>query len=195
MQPPREPLSPVACHYTGALPLALTLLVAAAVAGADSPWLPEIVLTDETGRQVRVYQDLVKDRVVAMNFIFTACPTICQPMGATFSQVQPLIGSRPVRLVSVSVDPGTDTSQRLAEWKARFRGGPSWTLLTGSLTEIDRLRKALGVYTPDRFNHSPTIVVIDDIRGRSTRISGLASAKAIIEAIDGLAKVSPKTAP
>jgi protein SCO1/2 len=175
--------------------IALALLLNGTSRAADSPRIPDIMLTDETGRQVRVYEDLVKDRVVAMNFIFTACTTICQPMSATFSKVQALIGSRPVRLVSISLDPGTDTSQRLAEWKARFHGGPSWTLLTGSLTEIDRLRKALGVYTPDRFNHSPTIVLIDDNRGRLTRISGLASARSIVEAIDGLSSGAPERTP
>jgi cytochrome oxidase Cu insertion factor (SCO1/SenC/PrrC family) len=173
--------------------VALTLLLARSGGASEFPRIPDIVLTDETGRRVRVYDDLVKGHVVAINFMFTACPTICQPMSATFSQVQRQIGSRPVRLVSVSVDPETDTPQRLAEWKARFRGGSSWTLLTGAAAEIDRLRKVLGVYTPDRFNHSPTIVLIDDPGGRSTRISGLASAKNIAEALDALSKAPAKT--
>ncbi|HJZ74252.1 MAG TPA: SCO family protein [Vicinamibacterales bacterium] len=173
--------------------IVLALLLAGTAAAADPPRIPDVVLTDETGRQIRVYDELVKDRVVAVNFIFTTCPTICQPMSATFSQLESMLGSRPVRLVSVSVDPGTDTPQRLAAWKARFHGGRSWTLLTGSLPEIDRLRKALGVYTPDRFSHTPTVVVLDDRRGRSTRISGLAPARAILEAIDALSSGSQKS--
>ena len=173
--------------------IVLALLLTVTVTAADRLRIPDVVLTDENGRQIRVYDDLVKDRVVAMNFIFTTCPTICQPMSATFSQLESMLGSRPVRLVSVSVDPGTDTPQRLAEWKARFHGGRSWTLLTGPLPEIDRLRKALGVYTPDRFSHSPTTVVIDDSIGRSTRISGLAPARAIMGAIDSLSGGSPKS--
>src|SRR5262245_4821397 len=173
--------------------IVLALLLAGTAAAADPPRIPDVVLTDETGRQIRVYDELVKDRVVAVNFIFTTCPTICQPMSATFSQLESMLGSRPVRLVSVSVDPGTDTPQRLAAWKARFHGGRSWTLLTGSLPEIDRLRKALGVYTPDRFSHTPTVVVLDDRRGRSTRISGLAPARAIVETIDALFSGSQKS--
>jgi len=186
--PPRPDPAPVQGRRAAVVTIALAVLLAGAARAADSPRIPNVVLTDETGRQVRVYDDLVKDHVVAVNFIFTSCPTICLPMSATFSQVQPLIGSRPVRLVSVSVDPGIDTVERLAAWKARFHGGPSWTLLTGPPTDIDRLRKALGVYTPDRVDHSPTIVLVDDKRGRSTRIDGLASARAIIEAIDRLSK-------
>jgi protein SCO1/2 len=37
---------------------------------------------------VRFYTDLVKGRVVAVNFIFTTCTTICPPLGATFARVQ-----------------------------------------------------------------------------------------------------------
>jgi protein SCO1/2 len=198
MRPHRDPPRPFARRRAGVM-LAAAVLVAGAVraSGRSSIALervPPVVLTDETGRQVRLYDDLVKDHVVAMSFIFTTCSTVCQPMSATFSHLQSLIGSRPVRLVSVSIDPGTDTPRRLAEWKARFHGGPAWTLLTGSKEEIDRLRKALGVYTPDKLSHSATVVVIDDIHQRSTRVSGLAPARTIIEAIDSLSSASPGSA-
>lgn len=170
--------------------LVLSLLGIEAASAADPPRVPPVVLTDESGRQVRLYEDLIKGHVVAVNFIFTSCPTVCRPMSAIFSHVQSLLGSRPVRLVSITIDPATDTPRKLAEWKAQFRGGRSWTLLTGSAAQIDDVRRAFGVYTPDRFSHSPTIVIVDDIRGRSTRIDGLARATAIVQAIDALSKVS-----
>lgn len=195
MRPPRSPRSPLVVRQPVGVMLVSAMLLAGAGRAADRPLVPgvrDVVLTDETGRQVRLYDDLVKDHVVAMNFMFTTCPTICQPMSAMFSHAQRLLGSRPVRLVSVTVDPGTDTPRRLAEWKARFQGGPSWTLLTGSKEQIDRLRKILGVYTADRFSHSPTVVLIDDIHGRSTRISGLTPAATVIGAIDALSSGAPE---
>ena len=198
MRPHPDRPRPFARRRAGVFLAAAVLL--AGSARASGPFsmalerIPPVVLTDETGRQVRLYDDLVKDHVVAMTFFFTTCSTICQPMSATFSHAQSLIGSRPVRLVSVTIDPGTDTPRRLAEWKARFHGGPSWTLLTGSKEQIDRLRKALGVYTPDKLSHSATIVLVDDIHQRSTRISGLAPARTLIEAIDALSIASPVSA-
>ena len=147
---------------------------------------PDVALTDENGRAVRFYSDIAKGRTVAINFIFTSCSTICQPMSGTFAKAETLLGDRNARLVSISIDPESDTPQRLAEWKKRFRGGKSWTLLTGSQSEIDKLRKALGVFTPDRISHSPTVVVLDDVHGGTTRVNGLANAKAIIDAIDSL---------
>ena len=162
--------------------------------------VPSVVLTDETGRTVRLYDDLVKGRIVVMNFVFTACSTICQPMSATFAQVQKMLGPRPVRLVTVSIDPEHDTPARLAEWKARFGGGDSWALLTGAKDEIDRLRKTLGVYTANRLDHTPTIVLLDDRSGRSTRLNGLVRARDVIAAIDSLtgaasARDTPDAAP
>lgn len=153
--------------------------------------MPAVVLTDETGRTVRLQDDLAKDHVVVMNFIFTTCSTICQPMSATFAQVEKRLGTRPVRLVSISIDPENDTPARLAEWKARFKGGSAWTLLTGAQEEIDRLRKALGVYTADRLSHTPTTVLVDERSGRSTRLNGLVQASDVIAAIDTLTKDAP----
>src|SRR5712691_4974642 len=78
---------------------------------ADAP------VIDQTGAARHFYSDLIKDRVVVMNFIFTTCTTICPTMGATFSRVQRLLGDRSVSLISVSVDPATDTPQRLDAWR------------------------------------------------------------------------------
>jgi protein SCO1 len=154
--------------------------------------IQDLQLIDETGQQRQVYQDLVKDRIVVLNFIFTTCSTICMPMGAMYSSLQSEFGDRPIRLISISIDPERDTPSRLSAWKNKFRGGPNWTLLTGSKRDIDALGKRLGVYASDRLNHVPTLVLIDDLRGRSTRMGALVQASAVITAIDLLAGASPE---
>jgi len=163
------------------------LLIAAAllfVIAAAPP--PDVALTDENGRSVQFYGDLVKGHVVAVNFIFTTCTTICQPMSGTFAKAETLLAGRPnARLVSITIDPETDTPERLAAWKKRFNGGARWTMLTGPKDQIDRLRKALGVFTPDRINHTPTVVILDGPAGRTTRVIGLVSARAIVSAMEG----------
>ncbi|MCI0417861.1 MAG: SCO family protein [Acidobacteria bacterium] len=96
--------------------------------------IPDVVLLNQRGEQVRFYSDLVKNKVVAINFIFTTCTTICPPMGVHFSKLQKLMGKRAGRdfhLISISVDPVTDTPQRLKAWGEKFDAGPGWTLLTG----------------------------------------------------------------
>src|SRR6202011_5455197 len=108
---------------------------------------------------------LVKGRTVVINFIFTTCTTICLPMGANFVKLERLLGARAgreINLISVSIDPGTDTPERLKDWAAKFHGGVGWTLVTGSKADIDRLLKALGAFTPDKQDHSSLMLIWND---------------------------------
>jgi protein SCO1/2 len=152
--------------------------------------VPDVSLVDQDGRPVRFYTDLVKDRVVAVNFVFTTCTTICPPMGANFARLQKILGDRAgrdVHLISVSVDPNTDTPERLKAWAQKFGAGPGWTLVTGDRDEVIRLLKALGVYTPSISDHSPLVLLGNDARHRWTRAYGLATPARLAELIDQMA--------
>jgi len=148
----------------------------------------DVPVIDQTGASRHFYTDLVKDRVVVMNFIFTTCTTICPTMGATFARVQRLLGDRKVTLISVSVDPATDTPQRLDAWSRKLDARPGWTLVTGDKPEIDRLLKSLGVFTPSRETHTPTVLVGDAHSGRWQRASGFATPATIVSLIDQVTK-------
>jgi protein SCO1 len=127
--------------------------------------IPDVELVNQRGEKVHFYSDLVKGKTVAIQTIFTSCTTICPPMGATWGRLQTLLkGSDPARfnLISISIDPQIDTPQRLLAWGAQFHAGPEWTLLTGSQPEIDRLLKALRLYTPDKLSHTPLAIVGSD---------------------------------
>jgi len=145
--------------------------------------VPDVSLIDQDGRPVHFYSDLVKDKVVAMNFIFTTCTTICPPMGATFAKLQKLLAGRDVHLISVSVDPATDTPERLKAWAGKFGAGPGWTLVTGDRNEVTRLLKALGVYTAAIGDHSPLVLLGNDAAHRWTRAYGLAPPAKLAELI------------
>ena len=188
---------PLASPWALISPLCLvTLLIAGRAAAQEAtaaPSIPDVALIDQDGKPVHIYSDLIRGKRVVMNFIFTTCTTICPPMGANFEQLQKALGDRAdVRLISVSVDPQTDTPQRLKAWGAKFHAGPGWTLLTGPKEDVDHLLKALGVFTPDRADHSPLVLLGDDPAGRWTRAYGLASPAKMVEVLDGLA---PAVAP
>jgi len=140
------------------------------------------VLTD-SGQKVP-FADLIGNRTVAINFIFTSCPTVCPLMGANFGKVQKLLGSRDVALISVSIDPETDTPARLVEWSKRFGAGPGWTLVTGSTLDINQVLKAFGIFTSDPSSHSPSVFIADAKRGIWRRVDGLASPSTILGVID-----------
>jgi protein SCO1/2 len=156
--------------------------------------IPDVSLVDQDGKPVLFYTDLVRGKVVLMNFVFTTCTTICPPMGATFAKVQKLLGDRKdVHLISVSVDPATDTPERLKAWAGKLGGGPGWTLVTGDREAVTRLLKALGVYTARLGDHSPLVLAGNDARGTWTRAYGLAPPAKLVEILDGMADVRKET--
>jgi protein SCO1/2 len=146
-------------------------------AAKPKPMPTDVTVQTADGRTLRFYSDLVRGRVVAVNFIFTSCTTVCPLMGARFAQLQRLLekGSPAgeVSLISVSIDPATDTPARLAAWAARMGGRPGWTLVTGAKPDIDTLTRSLGAPASDPASHAPLIVVIDDRNGRWLRLDGL----------------------
>jgi protein SCO1/2 len=156
---------------------------------------PDLELLDQEGRAVHFYSDLIKGRVVAINFIFTTCTTICPPMGATFSKVQTLLEKKLGKdffLISVSVDPLTDTPERLKAWSAKFDRKEGWTLVTGNKSEVDRLLKTLGAYTPLKENHTPLVIIGNDASGEWTRAYGLAPAARLAEIIEAAMEKQPR---
>lgn len=151
--------------------------------------VPDVPVLDQEGRSVHFYSDLVKGRGVAVNFIFTNCTTICPPLAATFGKLRQLLGERAgrdVHLISISVDPTTDTPERLKAWSQKFGAGAGWTLVTGAREDITRLLKALGAYTASPNDHPP-LVLIANSRGQWTRAYGLAAPAKLAAAIDEMA--------
>lgn len=119
--------------------------------GAD--YFPNIPLVTQDGNTVRFYDDLIKNKVVAINFIFTHCPDSCPAETASMRQVQKALGDRVGRDVffySISIDPEHDTPEVLKEYSEKFRAGPGWTFLTGNRAEITLLRKKLGLYSEEK---------------------------------------------
>jgi protein SCO1 len=156
--------------------------------------IPDVQLTDHRGESVRFYCDLVKDKAVAINFVYTTCTTVCPPMGAYFSAVQSLMGDRIGRdlgLISVSIDPVIDTPERLRAWGKKFQAGLGWSLLTGSKHEVDRLLKALKVFTADKVDHAPIVLVGNEPARTWTRVNGLASPTTLARLITEVGSVPP----
>lgn len=157
--------------------------------------IPDIELLDQNGRKIHFYTDLVKGRTVAINFIFTTCTTICPPLGATFARVQKELGDkmgRDVHFISISVDPVTDTPERLKAWGAKFHAGAGWTFITGNKPQVDELLRALGASSARREDHSPTILIGNDTGGTWTRTYGLAKASQLVQIINDV--IAGKTA-
>ena len=155
-----------------------------AAAAAATTSIPDVQVTTQDGRTVNFYSDLVKGKVVAVNFVFTSCTTVCPPMGAIFGKLQEQSAS--AQLISVSIDPEIDTPQRLKSWGAKFNARPGWTLVTGKKDDIVRLLKALNAYSPDFANHQPVTLVGNDATGTWKRSYGFTTAAKLATMLDEL---------
>jgi cytochrome oxidase Cu insertion factor (SCO1/SenC/PrrC family) len=145
--------------------------------------IPDVNVLNQDGNELHFYSDLIKDKTVAINFIFTNCTTICPPLAATFARVQKELGEkvgRDVHFISISVDPLTDTPERLKAWGAKFKAGAGWTFVTGEKQEMDKLLNALGAAVAKREDHTPAMIIGNDSKGIWTRTYGLAKTTQII---------------
>jgi cytochrome oxidase Cu insertion factor (SCO1/SenC/PrrC family) len=156
----------------------------------SSTKIPDAQVVDQNGKQLNFYSDLIKGKTVAINFIFTTCTTICPPLTATFRRVQQDAAARglDVQLISVSVDPATDTPERLRDFAAKFKAGPGWTFVTGDKSLIDSVLQSLGAAVSNKNDHTPMILIGNDASDYWTRAYGLTSPTKIVELIDGAAK-------
>jgi len=126
---------------------------AAAAGDAGSIWgadyFPNIPLVTHEGKSVRFFDDLIKDKVVAINFIYTSCPDVCPLETAMLREVQEILGDRVGRdvfMYSITIDPERDTPEVLKKYAEKFEVGPGWLFLTGKKDDVTLLRKKLGLY-------------------------------------------------
>ncbi len=115
--------------------------------GAD--YFPNIPLVTHEGKSVRFFDDLIKDKVVVINFMYASCPDSCSLDTARLAKVHRILGDRVGRdifMYSITIDPLLDTPEVLAEYANRFRTGPGWWFLTGKESDIVLLRQKLGLY-------------------------------------------------
>lgn len=139
--------------------------------------LPAVQLVRDDGKAVVLPGELDDGRPVVLNFIFTACGSICPVMSQTFSLLQEKLGEArsKVHLVSISIDPEQDTPARLTEYARRFKAGPGWRYYTGTLEASVALQRAFDVYRGDKMNHTPVTFLRAGPGRRWVRIDGFAS--------------------
>lgn len=154
---------------------------------------PNTLLTTHEGKQVKFYDGLIRDKVVAINMMYTECKGICPGTTANLRQVQKLFGDRlgrDVFMISISLQPEHDTPERLAEYVDRHRIGPGWVFLTGATNDIQQLRFRLGFYDRDpvvdgdKSTHTGMVRIGNDKYDRWTMSPALAEPEQILATIN-----------
>ncbi len=152
--------------------MVVVLLLGAGVAPAyaSTQWgedyFPNVELTTHEGRTVRFFDDLIKDKIVVINFIYTICPDTCPLETARLAKVQKILGDRvgqDIFMYSITIDPDNDTPEVLAKYAQRYRAQPGWWFLTGKESDITQLRRKLGLYLEEiqdgSNNHNLSLII------------------------------------
>jgi protein SCO1 len=123
-----------------------------AVLGPRALYFPNVALHTQDNKKVRFYDDLIRGKVVIVNFFFTRCENLCPRQIANLASVQKLLGDRVGREVfmySITLDPQHDRPKDLKHFAAMHGAGPGWLFLTGKPEDIELLRHKLGFVDPD----------------------------------------------
>lgn len=149
------------------------------------PVIHDVKLVDADGHATNLRDVLSGDRAVFVNFIFTSCTTICPLMSAGFSQFQASLGAERdhVRLVSISINPDTDTPEVLSAYAKRYHAGPSWVFLTGKSADVEAIERAFGAYRGDPVNHEPVTYVRRRAQAPWEALDGFSSVDRLMRAL------------
>lgn len=149
--------------------------------------LPDLKLIDHHGNNVNFYSDLIKGKVVVISFFFTSCTYICLRQGEVFSKLQADLGDKlgkEVFLISVTMDPETDTPERLKQWGEQYGVRSGWTLVTGKKEDM---KKLVGHLTGDPLGkidlHSSYVYIGNDKTNNWTTSYGLGEPSALARII------------
>ena len=158
-------------------------------------YFTDLEVIDQNGKRLRFYSDVLKDRVVLINFIFTNCPDACPLMTQKLIQARNLMVDAikdDVWFVSVSIDPERDTPEAMKIFAERQGVDESrWLFLTGSKENLDTIVKRLGQYTQEVEAHS-TLMLAGNTRTRHwTRVLPMVPPAGIAEKMRALAEDNP----
>jgi len=151
--------------------------------------LSDVELLNQNGKPVKLKSELIGERIVVMDFIYTTCTTVCPVLSALLADVQGKLGKdvgKDVALVSMTVDAARDTPQRLKALGEKHNAGPGWTFVTGRKGRVEDGLKAFGAYTPNFVDHPPLVMVGDGKTGKWLRFFGFPSPDQITSAVKDL---------
>jgi protein SCO1/2 len=160
-------------------------------------YFSDVELIDQNGEKFRFYSDLLKDKVVVISSFMATCISACPPKNRNLEKIQEAAGDRlgkDVLILSISVDPVTDTPEKLKDYAKRFHAQPGWHFLTGKKENVDWALYKIGQYTEDKQDHVNIIVMGNEGTGLWKKAFGLAAPADLIKVFESVLNDHPAKA-
>ena len=166
-----------------------------ASAGWDESYFPNVELVTQDGERVRLWDDLIEGKIVVVAFVYTECPDVCGLSTARLAQVSDWLGDRVGRdifLYSMSLDPQTDTPDKLKAYAEAFDAPDGWQFLTGDPEDMDLVRFKLGERSRKLSEHRSDMVIGNAATGEWRRASLMGS---LVVATEEILRMDPSWSP
>ena len=144
--------------------------------GSKSPhFIPKFSFQNQFGNTID--SKLVEGKIIAVNYFFTTCPSICPVLTNNMKRVQSAFITNPdILILSLTVHPEHDSVDVLNAYAELYDISPhKWHLLTGNKTEIYKMAreghfvvKGNSNNDLDAFIHTENFVLVD----KKSRIRG-----------------------
>ncbi len=142
-----------------------------AVAVEDAPVVVDRWLVDDTRARRRFRGEVVGQRPTIVSFTYSACGATCPISDLVMGAAEDLLarsGRRDVLLATLTLDPLTDTPERLRAHAARVGAGPLRRFYTGNPADVFAVLDGLGIRFGPIEDHA-TFFLVFDARGRLVR--------------------------
>jgi protein SCO1 len=152
-------------------------------------YFTDVVLVNQDGKEMRLYSDLIKGRTVIIIPFFTSCTGACPVMNQNLAKIQDWLGDRlgkDAYIISISVDPVTDTVSKLQEYARRFSARSGWYFLGGKKENVQVALKKLGNYVETREDHNNIMIIGNERTGLWKKAFSLASSESLIPIVESV---------
>src|SRR5262245_3537546 len=125
-------------------------------------YVPNVPVVTQDGNVLNFYDDLIKDKIVVLSFIYTSCKDICPLATARLGEAQERLGDRLGRDIffySISIEPERDTPERLKQYADAFHAGPGWVFLNGLPEDIKLISDMFGDRRTELIDHRNDVVL------------------------------------
>ena len=165
---------------------AMFIIASAPVAAGNAPedkaaseakardYFSNVELVDQDGRSLKFYDEVLKDNIVVISFIFTNCQSACPLMTRNLTMIRDMLREderRAIQFVSISVDPLRDTPAAMKEFAQKHEAdNGGWLWLTGRPDDVNFVTQRLGSYTDDPEAHTTTLLAANVPNAHWTKI-------------------------
>lgn len=148
-------------------------------------YFTNVELIDQDGNRLKFYDEVLKDNVVVISFIFTNCGGACPLMTRNLTMIRDMLPANvrdEVHFLSISLDPVRDTPAAMKEFaQTHDADQEDWLWLTGKPDNVNLVTRKLGTYTDELEAHTTMLIAANVRESHWTKIQPNVPPNGVVE--------------